>query len=322
MTRAGLALALGAALAGAARASRPNPAVVGAAPFRRVVRSLARFQGATWVGTYGNGLFRLEGPDVRHHTAAGSPLLEDRVNCLAVRGDTLWVGTCGGINLVGPDGFGPVHRAGPGSVAHDIYHVIEVLRDGTVAVGTTGHGLSLYKDGAWRTLGKAEGLLDLWVNAVAEAEDGTLFVATHGGLYSGRPETGLRFHRAAGAGPDVEVEVVSLAFQGRTLWVGTATEGLFALRDGYWVPIPAEHLKDRSIPALEVDPAGTLWVGTGSGLARYRLEEGFTVPAGAPVTGEVKVLYADPEGGLWVGLFDGRVLHRPPDGRFRPVFEP
>lgn len=307
--------------------ARQNPVEVGAAPFRRVIRSIQPYQGGLWFGTYGAGLFRLgDDGDVRRFQAASSGLTEDRVNVLAVLAGRLWVGTCAGIDVVEGQTFVQHHRARPGGLSGDIYHCLTRLEHATgLWAGTTGQGLSVWRGGAWTPVGRAQGLWDLWINAVADSPDGRLWVATGQGLFSGTPDQ-LRYHRAQGQGPPGSAEVTALAWQGSMLWVGTAKFGLFGLRGDLWYPVPASALPSQQVHALLTDREGRLWIGTRRGLARYSLRAGFHRVALPPEDHEVKVLAAGPEGQVWAGTFSGALLEaRPgadPEVRFRVPREP
>lgn len=320
-----LALVLASAAGAQHLEARPNPLTHGIEPFRKVVRCFADWDGALWFGTYGNGLYRL-GADggVARFTRAAGGLHEDRVNGLAVHQGKLWIGTCDGIQIRGPGGFEAVVKAGPGSVANDIYHVFRVFPPDELWVGTTGKGVSVHAGGTWRTYAQAEGILEPWINDLARGPDGTVWVGTGHGLFAGRAGA-FGLPPMKGKGPTGLAEVTALAWVGEALWAGTSQYGLYGFQDGYWFPVGEGPLPSMQVLALATTPDGTLWVGTSKGLAHYRFETGFrTVGAEAGLgPEEVKALHVDPAGTLWVGTFGGRVLRRDPvNGRFTAVFAP
>jgi ligand-binding sensor domain-containing protein len=194
-------------------------------------------------------------------------------------------------------------------VAHDIYHVVKPLPAGGLWVGTTGHGLSVWRDGTWTSYGKEHGLLDLWVNDVAADPDGTVWLATQTGLYAGAGGR-WREHHAKGEPPPLETEFTALARQGKTLWAATMGEGLWGLRDGSWIHVPAELLPGRQVLALLVDENERLWVGSERGLSRYRYDEGFLAAPGSIASEEVKVLHLGDDGVLRAGTRSGKVYAR------------
>ncbi|MCB1007792.1 MAG: hypothetical protein KDB94_02750, partial [Acidobacteria bacterium] len=97
-----------------------------------------------------------------------------------------------------------------------------------------------------------------------------------------------------------------------SLWIGTHERGLLRL-------LPDGTLEtfggDRGLPALDVEALhitadGTLWVGTGRGLAR--LEGGRLIPAtvpGEPNTELVLRLESDRDGNLYAGTASGLFVH-------------
>lgn len=318
-----LSLTLGSSSAlGEGLDERPTPLSHGIGPFRRVIRSIALWDGALWFGTYGSGLFRVdeESGKVSQLTAATSGLAEDRVNGLEVHGGKLWVASCAGIQELGPEGFGRHHRAGPDSVSHDIYHALDSMPSGGIWAGTTGYGISRFHEGRWETWHTPQGLTEGWVNAQVETPDGTAWVATGRGLFSGSPGA-FRRTRTKGRAPPYDAELTALAVQGEFLWVGTAQDGLHGMRDGFFFRVPTESLPSPQVLALATTRDGTLWVGTRKGLARYRLEEGFREagPDFPPAREEIKVLEALPDGRLLAGTFAGKVFEVRSGSGFRLV---
>lgn len=298
-----------AALASASGAAPTNPWLHGARHFRHVVRSLAVYRGELWVGTYGHGAYRRTAQGWTRVRSENSDLPEDRVNTLTVHEGRLWFGTCAGLAVRDGGTFVEHVRAGPDSVAHDIYHVVRPLSGGDLWVGTTGEGLSVWDGERWQTHSRAQGLLDPWVNDVLEGEGDSVWVATASGLYVGPPGR-WREHHAAGKAPPLDTEFTALARQGKTLWTATMGEGLWGLRDGSWIRVPAELLPGRQVLALLVDRQERLWVGTDRGLARYRFDEGFQPVPGPLAAEEVKVLQLGDDGLLHVGTRSGGVYRR------------
>ncbi|MBW2465138.1 MAG: hypothetical protein JRH11_26045 [Deltaproteobacteria bacterium] len=83
---------------------RGAPTAVRPIELRRVRRA-ARFGGAIWAGTYGNGLYRIEGDDAPTRIDLGPQGARSRITDILVRGDELWVATAGsGILRVDAEG--------------------------------------------------------------------------------------------------------------------------------------------------------------------------------------------------------------------------
>jgi signal transduction histidine kinase/ActR/RegA family two-component response regulator len=104
------------------------------------------------------------------------------------------------------------------------------------------------------------------------------------------------------------------------LWFGSYGGGLYRLdaRDRFTRFLPAggraDALPAADVPALAVDAAGTLWVGTTDGLARWTGAGFERVPRGALPGEEIYSLSGDRDGTLWIGTSAG-LAHRFADGR-------
>jgi len=104
------------------------------------------------------------------------------------------------------------------------------------------------------------------------------------------------------------------------LWFGTYGGGLYRLdaadRLVRFLPDAARpaSLPAADVPALAVDGAGTLWVGTTHGLARWTAHGFETIKSGVLASEEIYSLSADRDGSLWIGTSAG-LDHRLVDGR-------
>ena len=93
------------------------------------------------------------------------------------------------------------------------------------------------------------------------------------------------------------------------LWIGTENEGLARFSDGGFTMFTIrDGLPSNGVKALEIDEAGTLWVGTNQGLVQYA-KDGFAppeYPERNPFTGrQVNFLFKDPRFGLVAACSDG-----------------
>jgi signal transduction histidine kinase/ActR/RegA family two-component response regulator len=112
-------------------------------------------------------------------------------------------------------------------------------------------------------------------------------------------------------------EVWSIASTGDgALWFGTADAGLHRLAGGAvrrFMPVPgdARSLPDAGIRQLEVAPDGTLWIGTGGGVARYAGGAFERVPAGELPSTLTTGLSFERDGTLWIGTPRGAAMRQP-----------
>lgn len=133
-----------------------------------------------------------------------------------------------------------------------------------------------------------------------------------------------RFERFPDIDQHCEGQFWSLAYAGKALWIGTNRHGICRREeDGTLVRYQANAadpaaLPDDTIYSLLSDPEGHVWVGTGSGVARWD-GRGFTRIAPAVLGGKsVFRLTRDPDGTVWAGT-EGGLFRISPDGDARPA---
>jgi ligand-binding sensor domain-containing protein/signal transduction histidine kinase len=157
------------------------PGIPGDTPIKCILSSR---NGALWIGTFGNGLFRVkDGTPTRLAPTVGSPARIDRITALLEdHTGAVWVGsyyslykTSGGSDMVVP-----VMVAGREVRAP----VVALLQDraGTMWIGWEGFGISrLFGDRVmWLTRG--EGLPSHFIRAFYEDEAGVIWIGTTSGL--------------------------------------------------------------------------------------------------------------------------------------------
>jgi PAS domain S-box-containing protein len=161
-----------------------------------------------------------------YRTADGLP--HDMVRALARdrRGD-LWIGTRGGGLARYRDGAFTVFDKKNGSLPHDVISSIDEDTDGSLWIATNG-GLSVLKDGVFRTYGTADGLSNAQVRMTYHDRDGSHWIGTFGGglnrLKNGRISA---IREADGLFDDV---VFSIAEDDAgNLWM-TGMRGIFRVR--------------------------------------------------------------------------------------------
>ena len=229
------------------------------------VNALASGRGRWFIGTFDQGLFVARAG----RSARLEPSVNPNVNALAwdePRG-LLWVGTARGLSrcaLRGDDSL-ECRRVGQ-SVA---VHALLVARDGTVIAGTE-RGLGFYtgEGDAALELGAKERTPFRAVWALAESDEGELFLGTTSGLYWAKtavfrglaPGEFPKLGRAAfvsGQLPDDWVTALCVA--GDALYVGTYNAGLSAFRIGHGALTPSSG--DETLGY--VNPAGVIQLSDG-----------------------------------------------------------
>jgi ligand-binding sensor domain-containing protein len=223
-------------------------------------------QGNLWIGDYGE----LAWYDGQAWQRFSPPELADlQIYAIQIGRDGVqWLATDGG--LLRYDPAADVWATFTGAdhpILEDIWSIL-VSRDGTVWVGGE-EGLIQGDGNSWSTP-EASGNAPQFVDDLAEAPDGSLWIAADGELvhlaegrwsYSAWPTEGW-LERVA-VGPDGIV------------WVGHDGLGRYDPATGDWqIFEPADGLAHQTVLAIHVTPDGVVWVGTASGVSRYVPSDG------------------------------------------------
>jgi ligand-binding sensor domain-containing protein len=177
---------------------------------------------------------------------------------LEVSGDTVWVGAW--------DGAYSIQGIQATKVAGIDVPISAVDADGHAVIALGPDGSWLRRDGNWTTIdfNWSKNIRDVTI-----AGDGTLWVATWMGLYSVN-KNGLRRYFEAEDVISGAVYDVGIAPDGRVL--AGSWGGITVMENGVCVnQIDAEQgLPHWQVHSVTFGPDGTLWAGTGLGVARYR----------------------------------------------------
>jgi len=178
-----------------------------------------------------------------------------------------------------------------------------VLRDrnGGLWIGTTTHGLVHSYEGKTSIFTYADGLASDQVFGVFEDREGTIWVASSGGLDQFRelPVTTLSVKQGLSTATANSV----LAARDGSVWIGTA-DGLNRWRDGrttIYGGRTTPGLRDDDIQSLFEDERGRIWVSSYSGFAAFENGKFTAVPA-VP-TAVKNAIAGDNHGGLWLSMF-------------------
>ncbi len=247
-----------------------------------------------WDGSAWDSLTRLDAP----------------VRALLYTGDQLWIGTAAGLYLWNGEAASSV--AG----LDDAYiNVIGSSDSGdSIWVGTS-DGLWLREGGRWQAVGEEEGVSALDVTALWAEAAGTVWVAADGNIaWRDAATGGWEQVETAPLHARERVRITSLTGDGSgSVWVSTEGGGFFRLveREALSSATPQYDVIQQSINSGEtsfihaaaIDPAGSLWLGTVSGVFRSDREiwgREIHPPAASPAN-EIQALLADDHGGLWIG---------------------
>lgn len=253
-------------------------------------------QGGLWVGTRGEGLWRvLPGTEDRRgrveHATVGDGLPSDSINALLEdRDGNIWVGLTSGLQRYSARKALTITTFGePGTMA--------ALPDGSMWVSTPRGLVRFAPDGRTRVYDERDGLPGSRVLSLNVNGD-DLWVVTSRGLtrFDGR-----RFVRVSFPGLETLVRLSTTATQGDTVWLRDAQKGMYRLRAG--VVDAVRGLPDavsRRVFDMRVDRQGTLWVASVDGVLASVDRAGAIRTYALPL-GDLGTLYDDHDGVLWVG---------------------
>jgi diguanylate cyclase (GGDEF)-like protein len=296
-------------------------------------------QKALWIGTRDTGLLRLDvtSGELRHftHDAADSgSLSDDRIYAIYIDGKSrLWVGTDGGLNLLGDDGKRFEHfiqnPAEPSSLSNPKVRAILEDDRGALWVGTSSGGLNRLNPATrhfdhFRHDTNAPGsLAHDQVRAILQDADHRLWVGTSQGLdlfEPGRQAFAHYRHDPTNPSSLADEHVLALAQdRGGVLWVGTRLGGGHKWNPLSWqfghVAPDAENpagLGSGHVTSFSEDRTGRLWIGTfDAGLYVMERTTGEMIPYRHDAKNErslgsdqVMVLRHDHRGNLWIGTLD------------------
>jgi signal transduction histidine kinase/ligand-binding sensor domain-containing protein len=156
------------------------------------------------------------------------------------------------------------------------------------------------------------------VNCVAAAQDGTLWLATRGGLYR---FDGLHFTAyvpAAGEPslPSIEMRSVYMASDG-ALWAAPWLRGLVRIKDGrVSVFDQNDGLSSDTVSQISQAPDRTMWALSGGVLYKQKGSHWIAALPQAPQIGEVVHFFFDRGGTLWIATRS--LIYFVPDGSSVP----
>lgn len=272
--------------------------------------SILRTQnGELWVGTEGDGLFRIENRGYSTfrtvdglHSALITSLHQDREG-------NIWAGTKGGGLNRFRDGLVTTFANQEG-LFHDLVYTVHGLQTGGLLVGTVSGGVYNLQDGAIQQVRFADELSNNIIFAIEEGHSGVLWLGTDGaGLNMVQDGEVRHISIGEGVGPNT-IWALHQDDDGK-LWIGTGGAGLFSREpDGENVRYyPDTGLHGEFISKIIRDKDGTLWVTTrDNGIAWYDeysdIFHELTVEDGLP-SDIVWTIYQGQSGVLWVGTNNG-----------------
>ena len=273
---------------------------------------LESHDGAVWIGTSGDGLFRYDGTGFEKIPTSHSQIL----SLLEDREQNLWVGTGGGgLNRIQQRS---VELKGAESGLPEAMQSLCQDDNGTLWATSQNGSLVRWTNNKWKPVATEEALSGDATCVVAD-HSGTLWVGTqHHGLLCLRNGHLVSWAKVN----QVKGHAIRAMLIGRNgdLWMGEENPNALQCLHGDELldfELPANL---RLIRAIAQDTAGNIWVGTSKGVllkvAGGQLTDETTNLLGEPMS--IRYLYARPDGSVWIG-FAGWGLGRLADGHLTRI---
>jgi signal transduction histidine kinase/ligand-binding sensor domain-containing protein len=232
--------------------------------------------GMLWIGTRGGGISILDPRPQPIHRQ-----LDELVRALYVdRSGTTWAGGLDGLVSIAADGTQQRYRHrvdDPTSIPSDVPQALLEDRDGVFWVGTFA-GLATLDRASGRftpVAGPGGVLASQPVEALLQAPDGTVWVGTRrAGLFRRDPAGHWASLSAGSTGLSDDYVRSLLLDRAGGLWVGTDVGGVDRIEPGGRIVVYRHDegdpgtLPDDRVHSIWEGDDGTIWVGTGYGLAR------------------------------------------------------
>ena len=266
------------------------------------IRILGDRAGNVWVGTRGQGLFRVSmGEDgVVQHLGKDDGLMSDVVLALFEdREGNIWVGTENSLVRV-TEAKGIVTDTPGMSSAHQV----TTTADGSVWVGTT-DGVFRFQPTGRTQYTERNGLPSNTITALVANTGDALWVGTEHGLARFVDGGFQRVTLPGGLRPNA---VSSLTFDPKqTLWFCDSELGLFRLSKDGALDSPMPNAQRKRCPSAYVDREGRVWFGFSDGtLSVFANDTSHTYSDQDGLTGGiVTAIYEDQQGTIWIGTNKG-----------------
>jgi uncharacterized protein (TIGR03437 family) len=271
--------------------------------FAAFVRSLEVHRETLYVGTFGAGVFRTRNNGESWEVInQGLPLFGQITDALESDGEVLYVATTVGVFRRASEDA-PWEAAGSDLIGKLFFAL--AARNGRLAVGTGGNGVSLLADASQSWSERNTGLTNTFVNTLA-ASGGDLYVGTlGGGLFRSKDGGGQWAKIGTGLPPNANFQ--SVVINGGTMLAATFGDGIYRSTDGglNWAAANT-GLNNFLVNRLFVNGA-TVFAGTDGGVFRSTDDGQSWAAANSGIAGRRVLSFGIVGGALYIGTEEGGV---------------
>jgi ligand-binding sensor domain-containing protein len=264
---------------------------------------------ALWIGTEGNGIYRVHDGKVDRFRSADGLSSDTIEGFFEDREGNLWVTTAEGVDCFRD--IPVVTFSVREGLTGDAIDSILAARDGTIWIGNLA-GLDYVRGDVGSSIGQKNGLPGSRVTSLFEDHAGRLWVGLDNGLFVYERGRFRPIRRRDGGAIGVVTEIIEDVNSGvwaRVIRTGPENaEGLVRIQDGRF----ATEIADKRLDpiSLAADPKGGLWLGLRKGgLARYRNSQLQIFPF-KNTNAEVLQVLAESDGSVLALTTDGLIERR------------
>ncbi|MCW3805157.1 two-component regulator propeller domain-containing protein [Plebeiibacterium marinum] len=291
-------------------------------------------KGNMWYGTFNGGLYKQDAlsGEVQYYDIKDGLASNWITGIIEDRNSNIWIshwdmGSRGGVTKISPDGSLKVFDKENGLHDNKIWCLAEDI-EGNILIGTTEHGLDIFKGERFVSFTSKNGLADNHINSVLQLTGGDFWIGTNKGISYGNVEKGnLNKYNQDNNQISNQIRFFKRDLN-NNIWIGTEDQGveLYDVRKKRFVsqPYVNQHLPrfSKAVWAMEIDKNNILWMGTPAGLCAYDITSKKYVKTYGRIdslpANEIKSLFCDHKGTLWVGTQNGGVSFFN-DGYFRNI---
>lgn len=227
--------------------------------------------GLLWVGTFGKGVFVLDGNGrLKHHITEGASLNNGSILSIAGNKNMVWIATLGGVSSFNPTTFQPLFPDGITNTNNYVYKVLADSR-GRFWFGTDGNGLGVWENGVFKHYTEAVGQPLKTIYCIAEDQHGHLWFSTDKtGLFR---FDGKIFRHYSRKDQLHSTGITGLAVDGNGRVVIAYEDGFDLLNPttdhvAFFNSSTGAPLADINLNAIFTDARGHVWMGGSKGLLR------------------------------------------------------
>ena len=226
----------------------------------------------------------------------------------------LWLGTDSGLVRFNGATF-TAFTVETGSLRDNEVWAMQEDDEGGLWIGTYGGGLTLYRDGQFRTFTTADGVPDDVIRKLDKDREGNIWLTTPNGAARFAHGVFTQFTTREGLTDNSVTAVCASSSQGVLLATGTT---LHQLVEGKFIPVSGLVEKgDGQISHLLSARDGSVWLGFHGLVKRWKDGGVSTYKWRHNLSPRINQLHEDSQGNLWVAMEQG--VSRLRDGQFEAV---